>query len=34
MGVLLLDDFGTGYASLNYLRRFPVATIKIGLTAI
>ncbi|MCQ6274991.1 EAL domain-containing protein [Bacillus sp. V3B] len=24
-----LDDFGTGYSSLNYLRRFPVDTIKI-----
>ncbi len=30
MGVLLaIDDFGTGYASLNYLRRFPVHTLKI-----
>lgn len=30
MGVgLALDDFGTGYASLAYLRRFPVRTVKI-----
>ncbi len=30
LGVLLaLDDFGTGYSSLNYLRRFPVDTLKI-----
>ncbi|MGE4545369.1 MAG: EAL domain-containing protein [Pedobacter sp.] len=27
--VLSLDDFGTGYSSLNYLRRFPVDTLKI-----
>ncbi|HEY6894952.1 MAG TPA: bifunctional diguanylate cyclase/phosphodiesterase, partial [Rhodanobacteraceae bacterium] len=26
---LSLDDFGTGYSSLNYLRRFPIDTIKI-----
>ncbi len=26
---LCLDDFGTGYSSLNYLRRFPVDTLKI-----
>jgi EAL domain-containing protein (putative c-di-GMP-specific phosphodiesterase class I) len=26
---LALDDFGTGYSSLNYLRRFPVDTLKI-----
>lgn len=26
---LAIDDFGTGYASLNYLRRFPIDTIKI-----
>ena len=26
---LAIDDFGTGYSSLNYLRRFPVDTIKI-----
>jgi diguanylate cyclase (GGDEF)-like protein/PAS domain S-box-containing protein len=24
-----IDDFGTGYSSLNYLRRFPVDTVKI-----
>ena len=30
MGIYIsLDDFGTGYSSLNYLRRFPVDTIKI-----
>jgi EAL domain-containing protein (putative c-di-GMP-specific phosphodiesterase class I) len=26
---LSLDDFGTGYSSLNYLRRFPVGSLKI-----
>jgi EAL domain-containing protein (putative c-di-GMP-specific phosphodiesterase class I) len=26
---LALDDFGTGYSSLNYLRRFPLDTVKI-----
>ena len=26
---IALDDFGTGYSSLNYLRRFPVDTLKI-----
>lgn len=26
---LSLDDFGTGYSSLNYLKRFPVDTLKI-----
>lgn len=30
MGVRIsIDDFGTGYSSLNYLRRFPVNTLKI-----
>ncbi len=30
MGVsFALDDFGTGYSSLNYLKRLPVATLKI-----
>lgn len=30
MGVsLALDDFGTGYSSLNYLKRFPINTLKI-----
>ena len=30
LGVKLsIDDFGTGYSSLNYLRRFPVDTLKI-----
>lgn len=30
MGVLVsIDDFGTGYSSLNYLRRYPVNSIKI-----
>ena len=30
MGIkIALDDFGTGYSSLNYLRMFPINTIKI-----
>lgn len=30
MGVRLsIDDFGTGYSSLNYLKRFPLDTLKI-----
>jgi diguanylate cyclase (GGDEF)-like protein/PAS domain S-box-containing protein len=30
LGVTIsLDDFGTGYSSLNYLRRFPIDTLKI-----
>lgn len=30
LGVYIsIDDFGTGYSSLNYLRRFPVNTLKI-----
>jgi diguanylate cyclase (GGDEF)-like protein len=30
MGIsLALDDFGTGYSSLNYLRHFPIDTLKI-----
>lgn len=30
MGIhLAIDDFGTGYSSLNYLKRFPIDTIKI-----
>jgi diguanylate cyclase (GGDEF)-like protein len=30
MGIRLsIDDFGTGYSSLNYLRRFPINTLKI-----
>jgi diguanylate cyclase (GGDEF)-like protein len=27
---IAIDDFGTGYSSLNYLRRFPVDTVKIA----
>ena len=26
---LAIDDFGTGYSSLNYLKRFPINTLKI-----
>ncbi len=30
LGVMIaIDDFGTGYSSLNYLKRFPVGSIKI-----
>jgi EAL domain-containing protein (putative c-di-GMP-specific phosphodiesterase class I) len=30
MGIsLAMDDFGTGHASLNYLRRFPIDTLKV-----
>jgi diguanylate cyclase (GGDEF)-like protein/PAS domain S-box-containing protein len=27
---IAIDDFGTGYSSLNYLRRFPVDTLKVA----
>ena len=26
---LAIDDFGTGYSSLNYLKKFPIDTVKI-----
>ncbi|HET9113391.1 MAG TPA: EAL domain-containing protein [Burkholderiales bacterium] len=30
MGIkIALDDFGTGYSSMNYLKKFPISTIKI-----
>ncbi len=28
-GTLALDDFGTGYSGLDYLQRYPIATVKI-----